>query len=366
MSYPVNQKDFEDRTAQAHFITTNYTIASNVAAFIPVTGLDMVALMGIQLKMLHSLSKLYHVPYSENLGKSLISSLLGGMFFTRASMTIASLLKSVPGIGTLSGWVGMLTTASASTYAIGKVFTQHFESGGSFLNFDPQAMRKHFEAEFERSQSLVGEMVMSKESFLLPYSDKKTNEHPPTVEQDSSQSPKTLGHHDRSISSETFSEEKHEPILDPQEEHVESISKENTTQDDKNSILTSVEQLSSGKESDSKPKLLSSDSSETKDTSSLSLHSSAVNGSSLSQQEQKLSSEHSSEEVHTQINSVPLAQEVPLQDKQDTTQIIPSLRDQESPDQSHPSQEESISTEESEKKHGSLFSFYKDRKKKHH
>ena len=38
--------------------------------------------------------------------------------------------------------------AGASTYAVGKVFTEHFASGGTFLTFDPEKVRKYYEQEF--------------------------------------------------------------------------------------------------------------------------------------------------------------------------------------------------------------------------
>ena len=52
--------------------------------------------------------------------------------------------------------LGVLTApvfTTASTYAVGKVFIQHFEAGGNVLNFDPEAMREHFKDEFEQGVS---------------------------------------------------------------------------------------------------------------------------------------------------------------------------------------------------------------------
>jgi uncharacterized protein (DUF697 family) len=49
------------------------------ASLVPVPLFDLLALSGVQLKMLHSLTKLYEVPFSKNLGKSSIASLLGGV-----------------------------------------------------------------------------------------------------------------------------------------------------------------------------------------------------------------------------------------------------------------------------------------------
>ena len=47
----------------------------------------------------------------------------------------------------------MLT--GASTYAVGRVFIQHFESGGTFLTLDPDKVKAHYRAEFERGEQLM-------------------------------------------------------------------------------------------------------------------------------------------------------------------------------------------------------------------
>jgi hypothetical protein len=36
------------------------------------------------------------------------------------------------------------TLSSACTYAVGKVFIQHFSSGGTFLTFSPARVREYF------------------------------------------------------------------------------------------------------------------------------------------------------------------------------------------------------------------------------
>jgi hypothetical protein len=49
----------------------------------------------------------------------------------------------------------MPTLAGASTYAVGRVFIQHFECGGTILSFDPEKVRAHFEKEFEEGKKVV-------------------------------------------------------------------------------------------------------------------------------------------------------------------------------------------------------------------
>ena len=47
--------------------------------------------------------------------------------------------------------------AGASTYAIGKVFIQHFESGGTFLDFEPAKVRAYFSQQFDKGRDLASE-----------------------------------------------------------------------------------------------------------------------------------------------------------------------------------------------------------------
>jgi uncharacterized protein (DUF697 family) len=140
-------------------------IASIAAGVIPIPVVDWVVLSGIQLKMLHKLTQLYEIPFSKNVGKSLISALLGGMLPTYATASVAgSLMKLVPFGGTATGMMTMSAFGGASTYALGKVFIQHFESGGTLLTFDPGRMREYFAAQFQQGQEQVRAQQESKGS----------------------------------------------------------------------------------------------------------------------------------------------------------------------------------------------------------
>ncbi|MGR9107749.1 MAG: YcjF family protein [Gammaproteobacteria bacterium] len=148
-----NSTEPENRTERAGRFVRNYALGSIVIGVIPLPLVDLVALTGLQLKMLHSLSKIYEVEFSEQLGKSLIASLLGGGLSLSVSANLASLArslaKSVPVYGTATGMASVAVFGSASTYGIGKVFIQHFESGGTLLDFDPERVRNYYAEQFE-------------------------------------------------------------------------------------------------------------------------------------------------------------------------------------------------------------------------
>jgi len=137
--------------AEAQTIVRNYCVASGAIGFIPVPLVDLAALTGVQLKMVHSLARVYDVPFKRSWAKSAIASLVGGSAPLLASRSTASMMKSVPGIGTGLAIVTQPALSSACTYAVGKVFIQHFSSGGTFLTFDPAKVRDYFSQLFSKN-----------------------------------------------------------------------------------------------------------------------------------------------------------------------------------------------------------------------
>lgn len=147
----------DDRTAQAHDLVKRHTWYSGGVGLIPIPYVGTIANMGVQLKMLKSLSDHYGVEFSDDLGKKLIGALLGGLTPNLTAETASSLLKSIPMVG---GLISMATTPlvnSAATYAVGRVFIQHFESGGNLLNFDPEKMKAYFAEQYDKGKSFVAD-----------------------------------------------------------------------------------------------------------------------------------------------------------------------------------------------------------------
>jgi uncharacterized protein (DUF697 family) len=120
---------------------------SGAAGLIPVPLVDVAAIGGVQLHMLRRLSEIYGIPFSENRGKSILTSLAGAMIPASAATTTGSLMKGLPGIGTVIGALTMPVVASGATWVIGKVFIQHFASGGTLLDFNPPDYREFIKAQ---------------------------------------------------------------------------------------------------------------------------------------------------------------------------------------------------------------------------
>jgi uncharacterized protein (DUF697 family) len=131
---------------------------------IPIPVVDMIAITVVDIKMLKELSALYEVPFKEDQVKNIVASLLAGLGAPTLGMALTvSLVKAIPVIGVMSALLAIPGLAAAFTYAVGKVFVQHFASGGTFLDFDPKKVREHFAREFEEGK-IVATKVKSEPS----------------------------------------------------------------------------------------------------------------------------------------------------------------------------------------------------------
>lgn len=143
------------RAEQALILVRGYLPWSAGAGIIPLPGVDLTALLAVQLRMLAKLAELYEVPFRKQAAKSVAGSLLGTALPGSVAGGIASTFKAIPVLGTLVGIAILPALGVAATYAVGKVFITHFESGGTFLNLDPVSVEAHFRSEFAKAQTEV-------------------------------------------------------------------------------------------------------------------------------------------------------------------------------------------------------------------
>ncbi|MGH6989036.1 MAG: YcjF family protein [Stellaceae bacterium] len=157
MSEPIETQPFDTlrptKAAEAMRIVHEYMGWSTGAGLIPVPLLDLAGISLVELKMVHSLTNLYGVPFSRSAAKSIIGALIGGGGTFIVAMPVASVVKFVPVIGQIIGVLTEPAIAAAATYALGKVFIQHFESGGTLLDFNIRTQRHQYEEHFAAAQA---------------------------------------------------------------------------------------------------------------------------------------------------------------------------------------------------------------------
>ena len=140
-----------DKNTKANSIIKNHMIWSMGAGMIPVPIADLFAVSAIQLDMIRSLSKLYEIDFKETEGKAIITALTG----SGLARLGASAIKFIPGVGSILGGITRAVLSGASSYAIGEVFKKHFETGGTFLDFDPSRLGKYYDEMFEKGKEIA-------------------------------------------------------------------------------------------------------------------------------------------------------------------------------------------------------------------
>ena len=152
----LEQKKHKDLTSKANRAVKIHSALSGALGVIPLPPLGVAMIVANNLKMLHKLSSIYGVKYYKDVGKEAISSFLVGCgTYSISGRLIWGLSALAPAAAPVIGIVTIPIFGSSATYAIGKIFVQHFESGGTFLTFDPEKVRGHYAELFKEGKELT-------------------------------------------------------------------------------------------------------------------------------------------------------------------------------------------------------------------
>jgi uncharacterized protein (DUF697 family) len=158
-----------------------YVLAAAGAGLIPVPGVDLAGIAAVQCRLVQLIAREYGVPFKENAIKTIVASLLGSAGAARLFAAPAySLLKVIPLVGqTLSG-AALSGIAAAGTYAIGNVFVQHFETGGTLLDFDSRKIGARYARMFEEGKLKVSDYLKDKTPAELEEASAAAGDHSPS------------------------------------------------------------------------------------------------------------------------------------------------------------------------------------------
>lgn len=154
----MSDKKTSNKTEMANSVIHNHMIWSMGAGFIPVPIADLFAVSAIQLDMIRQMCKIYDINFKETEGKAVITALTGSSLARLGARAI----KFIPGVGSILGGVTMAVLSGASSYALGEVFKKHFETGGTFLDFDPSRLKKFYNEKFEKGKEVASKIQKDK------------------------------------------------------------------------------------------------------------------------------------------------------------------------------------------------------------
>lgn len=141
------KKNTSDISTATEEIIQKHSLGAAVAGLVPIPLVDMVAISGVQYKMIKRLSEEYdHVDFKEEKTKSVIAVLMGGIGSFEAGLFTRILFKGIPFFGPIIGGTAVSGFAYYSTKLIGEIFDQHFGSGGTMAIEDVtvQKMKETF------------------------------------------------------------------------------------------------------------------------------------------------------------------------------------------------------------------------------
>ena len=147
----VKEKSPIKASSESNQIIFRRTLYAAGIGLIPFPVVDAALILGVQIWMIRDLSKVYNVEFKEKLVGSFITTLVG-------NLGVVGGIKLIPGVGSLIGGFSTALAAGAATFAIGKVFTQHFSQGGTLLDFDPITSRAYFQKAFEEGKLVVSDL----------------------------------------------------------------------------------------------------------------------------------------------------------------------------------------------------------------
>jgi uncharacterized protein (DUF697 family) len=162
---PTDEAVERAKSQRADRIINTHVLWSMGAGLMPIPLFDIAAVTTVQIDLLKQLAENYEADFSNEMGKTFVTALTGGTF----ARIGASLLKTVPGIGTLIGGVSMSVMSGASTFAVGQVAKRHFETDGNIINFDLDFASNAYDDAFEKGKRVVsdlkGHMAESKDIY---------------------------------------------------------------------------------------------------------------------------------------------------------------------------------------------------------
>nr|VFK23706.1 MAG: Uncharacterized conserved protein, DUF697 family [Candidatus Kentron sp. LPFa] len=151
------------RDNEVEKIIRHHVAASSAIGLIPIPLFDMAALVPVQVNLIRKIAKAYGVPFMKNKVRTIVTSLIGAVLPTTLTPTIvASLSKAIPVVGQTASVLTMPILAGAATHATGRVFVLHFESGGTFLNFNVEKAKERYAEMFKEGKEVAAEMKSDK------------------------------------------------------------------------------------------------------------------------------------------------------------------------------------------------------------
>lgn len=131
-----------------------YARCAAAAGIIPAPIVDVAAVTAVQVRLVKRLAQAYGADYDDSAGRALISSLVMSYLPARIGYgSIGMMIRLTPIVGPVLGLVTVPGFNYASTFAVGRVFKNHFAKGGTLPTLDLASAKRQYKEVFGSTPS---------------------------------------------------------------------------------------------------------------------------------------------------------------------------------------------------------------------
>lgn len=141
--------------ARAENIINRHIVWAMASGALPIHFVDAIGVMFIQNDMIKQLCKLYKLEYNENIGKSIVSSIIAASTAKGISFAFKRIKAGER--------ILMSILSGAITYAMGRMFIGNFEKGISLIDIDIKKGEQLFDEYFEKGKDFAKNITKKRE-----------------------------------------------------------------------------------------------------------------------------------------------------------------------------------------------------------
>ncbi|MBN2893136.1 MAG: DUF697 domain-containing protein [Bacteroidales bacterium] len=162
-------QNIESQTlVRAENIINRHIVWAMASGALPIHFIDAIGVMLIQNDMIKQLCKLYGLDYNENIGKSIVSSIIAASTAKGISFAFKPIKAGER--------ILMAILSGAITYAMGRMFIGNFEKGIALIDIDIKKGEELFDKNFEKGKEIAKNITKKHEPKKKTTPRKKTTE----------------------------------------------------------------------------------------------------------------------------------------------------------------------------------------------
>lgn len=126
-------------------IVHRYVAASAIAGLNPVPLLDVAVLGGVHISLIKDLTVYYGAEFSDHAARNILIAVAASLVPGAVGTVIGrKALRAMPFLVPGAGMLTMSAFSAAVSYGLGRVFVNHFETGGTLDSFNLENLHRAF------------------------------------------------------------------------------------------------------------------------------------------------------------------------------------------------------------------------------